>query len=120
MKTFSFEKLNVWQKSRSLAVLIYNTTKDFPQEEKYGIVSQIRRSSISISANIAEGSGRHTSKDKARFTEIAYGSSLELLNLLVLSKDLSFLSENVYLDLRNNIEEITAMLNGLRKSQLND
>lgn len=96
MKIFSFEKLNVWQKSRKLAVIIYKATKFFPNEERFGLTSQMRRCAVSISSNIAEGTGRHTAKDKARFTEIAYGSVLELLNQSILSNDLEFLSEEEY------------------------
>lgn len=120
MKTFSFEKLNVWQKSRILAVDVYRTTKIFPADERFGITSQMRRCAISISSNIAEGSGRHSSKDKARFTTIAYGSSLELLNQMILSHDLEFLPDENYTTLREKLTEITAMLNALHKSQLKD
>lgn len=118
MRMFSFEKLNVWQKSRELAVSIYKITKTFPSEEKFGITSQMRRCAISISSNIAEGTGRHSKKDKARFTEIAYGSCLELLNQAVLSKDLEFLLEEDYVAIRKNMTEILAMLDGLYKSQI--
>jgi four helix bundle protein len=79
----------------------------------------MRKSSISISSNIAEGTGRHGKKDKARFTEIAYGSSLELLNQVIISHELSFLHKNQHEAIRNSIEEITKMLDGLHKSQLN-
>ncbi len=119
MKNYSFEKLIVWQKSRKLAVIIYKTTKEFPKEELFGIVSQIRRCCISISSNIAEGSGRQSSKEKARFTEISYSSSLELLNQLIISLDLEYISEENYLKIRTEIEEITFMLDSLHKSQLN-
>ena len=119
MKTFSFEKLKVWQKSKELSKIIYQTTTSFPEEEKFGIISQMRRCSVSISSNIAEGTGRHGKKDKARFTEIAYGSSLELLNQVIISYELGFIQENHHKDIRINIEEITKMLDGLYKSQLN-
>ena len=119
MKLFSFEKLNVWQKSRELSIKIYKTTKLFPIEEKFGLISQMRRCSVSISSNIAEGTGRHSSKDKARFTEIAFSSALELLNQCILSNDLEFLSDKIYLEIRTEISEITAMLDGLYKSQIN-
>lgn len=117
MRIFSFEKLIVWQKARALSVKIYNTTKQFPSEEKFGLISQMRRCSISISSNIAEGTGRHSFKDKARFTEIAYSSSLELLNQLILSSDLEFIAKEKYLDIRKDIKEVNAMLDGLYKSQ---
>lgn len=118
MKTFSFEKLKVWQKSRKLAVQVYKLTKLFSEDERFGLVSQMRRSAVSISSNIEEGSGRHSSKDKARFTEIAFGSALELLNQCILSYDLEFIEKENYFIIRNEISEITAMLDGLRKSQL--
>ena len=119
MRVFSFEKLNVWQKARQLSVVVYNCTKVFPSEEKFGLISQMRRYSISISSNIAEGTGRHSPKDKARFTEIAYGSALELLNQMILSNDLGFLNNVDYNNIRNQVTEITAMLDGLYKSQIN-
>ena len=118
MKQFSFEKLIVWQKSRTLSVSIYKTTKLFPDEERFGLTSQMRRCAISMASNIAEGSGRYTNKDKARFTEIAFGSALELLNQLILSNDLEYISNENYTQIRENITEITAMLDGLHKSQL--
>lgn len=118
MKIFSFENLKVWQKSRVLSTYIYRVTQKFPDEERYGLISQMRRCAISISSNIAEGSGRHSEKDKARFTEIAFSSALELLNQCILSNDLSILSDKHYKKLRQDISEITAMLNALYKSQL--
>ena len=71
MREFSFEKLIVWQKAHSFSIAIYRITQDFPLEERYSLTSQIRRSAISISSNIAEGSSRNSKKDKARFIEIA-------------------------------------------------
>ena len=119
MKLFSFEKLKVWQKSRELSVLIYNRTKTYPDNERFGLISQMRRCSVSISSNIAEGTGRHSSKDKARFTEIAFGSAMELLNQIILSNDLGLLSDDIYKTIRMELTEITAMLDGLYKSQIN-
>ncbi|EDP97133.1 four helix bundle protein [Kordia algicida OT-1] len=119
MKQFSFEKLIVWQKSKKLAVNIYKVTKKFPNEERFGLMSQMRRSSISISSNIAEGSGRNSGKDKARFTEIAFASLMELVNQLIIAYDLEFITKSQYEETRIDIEEIGRMLNALRKSQLN-
>jgi len=119
MRTFSFEKLIVWQKSRTLAVFIYKITKNFPTDERFGLISQMRRCSVSIASNIAEGTGRHSNADKARFTEIAYSSALELLNQTIISNDLDYLSNENHLTVRASVSEITAMLDGLRKSQLN-
>ena len=119
MRTFSFEKLKVWQKARQLTISIYRITKKFPDEEKFGLISQMRRCSISISSNIAEGTSRHSNKDKARFTEIAYGSALELLNQSILSLDLEFMAMKDYENIRAELTEVLAMLDGLYKSQLN-
>ena len=118
MKTYSFEKLNVWQNSRKLALLIYRLTKKFSKDELFGMTSQMRRCSISIASYIAEGSGRHSPKDKARFTEISYSSALELLNQVIISKDLEYISDDDYEILRYEIDQITSMLDGLYKSQL--
>lgn len=90
MELFSFERLIVWQKTRQLSKVIYESTQLFPEDERFGLTSQMRRCAISISSNIAEGTGRHSNKDKARFTEIAYGSALELLNQAKLSHDWNF------------------------------
>jgi four helix bundle protein len=119
MKTFSFEKLIVWQKSKQLSVIIYKLTKNFPKEELFGMTSQMRRCSVSIASNIAEGSGRHSAKDKARFTEISYGSALELLNQTIISLELEYLTEENYKIIRKEIEEVTYMLDALYKAQLN-
>lgn len=120
MKIFSFEKLIAWQKSRELALVIYKTTKDFPKEEQFGITSQMRRCAISIASNLAEGSGRNSMKDKARFSEISFGSSLELLNQVILCSDFEYLTENKYLEIREKISEVTLLIDGLRKSQLSN
>ena len=90
----------------------------FPNEERFDLTSQINRSSASISANIAEGSGRQSPKEKARYTEMAYSSALELLNQLIYSLDLEYVSHENYLFIRNDIEEVTLMLDALYKSQL--
>ncbi|MGE0089306.1 MAG: four helix bundle protein [Bacteroidales bacterium] len=110
----NFKELIVWQKARKLVKNIYIILKDFPDHEKFGIISQIRRASISIPANIAEGAGRNTDNDFGRFLDIANGSSFELETLLILSVDLDYLSESSYLIILNEIEEIQKMIYGLR------
>jgi len=119
MKEYSFEKLNVWKDSITLVKDIYQITDTFPDNEKFGLTNQLRRASVSISSNLAEGTSRKTNKDKAHFTTIAFSSSMEVLNQLIISKELNFISENNYSALRVKIEKITNMLNALRKSQLN-
>lgn len=119
MYQFSFEKLEVWKEASELVKDLYKVTSKFPEEEKFGLVSQIRRSSISIASNLAEGTSRITNRDKAHFTKLAYSSSMELMNQLILSKELGFLSQDKYIDLRSSISKISNMLNALRKAQLN-
>jgi four helix bundle protein len=114
---YSFEKLRVWQAARKLAKVIYITTSKFPQREVYGLASQCNRAAISIAANLAEGSSRQSRKDQAHFSEIAYGSLMELACLLILASDVGILLENVEKDLRVSIEEISAQLNALHRSQ---
>jgi len=118
LKTYSFENLLVWQKSRVLAKEIYKLTATFPKEELFGITSQMRRCSISIPSNLAEGSSRRTNKDKARFTEIAFGSGLELLNQLIIALDLNYIEESKYLETRIKLQEVTFLLDALQKAQL--
>ena len=118
MKTFSFEKLIAWQKARELASEIYKITKLFPKDEVFGLTSQMRRCAVSIASNLAEGSGRNSMKDKARFTEITFGSALELLNQLILSFDFKYFEEQKYIEIREKITEVTVLINGLYKSQL--
>lgn len=117
MKKYTFEKLDVWQKSRILVKRIYEITKSFPDEEKFGLTSQIRRASISISSNLAEGSSRQSFKDQAKFSIISYGSLMEVLNQLILANDLDFISLDKLQETRPLIEEISNKLDKLTKSQ---
>jgi four helix bundle protein len=111
--TYSFEKMAVWQAARQAIKQIYLKTKNYPKEELFGITSQIRRAGISINCNLAEGSGRTTPKGQSYFYEIAYGSALEVINLLILSNDLEFLSDEDYESLRTEMEKITWQINKL-------
>jgi len=118
MYTYSFEKLDVWKLSRKLVKEVYTITSEFPDEEKFGLVNQTRRAAISIASNLAEGTSRNTSKDKANFSQIAYSSLMELLNQLIISVDLGYLIETKLMTLREQIDEIANKINALRKSQL--
>ena len=118
MFTYSFEKLDVWQKARMLNIEIYQLTKSFPKEETYGLVQQIRRASVSITSNLAEGTSRDSFKEKARFSNIAFSSLMEVLSQLLLAQDLKYIDKNQYQTLRPLIEEIGNKLNGLKKYQL--
>lgn len=119
MYTYSFEKLDVWQKSKSFSVLIYKVTREFPQEDKFGITNQLRRASVSIASNIAEGISRVSYKEQARFSEIAFGSLMEVLNQIIISKELGYLEIDVYEKIRIDIDEISNKLNALKKTQVN-
>lgn len=116
MYTYYFEKLEVWQLSRKFAVEVYKLTSQFPDSEKYGLVSQIRRASISISSNIAEGISRESNKDKSRFLVISYASTIEVLNQLIISNDLGFITTDDLNMLRLRIEEITNKINAFKKA----
>ena len=105
-----FRQLKVWEKAHQLALSIYKATKLFPKEELYGLTSQIRRASMSIPTNIAEGCGRKTDADFARFLQIAMGSASETEYQLLLSHDLEFLSKEDYEKLNNDVTEIKRML----------
>lgn len=117
-KTYSFETLDVWKEARVLFKKIYTITGRYPPEEKYGLVSQMRRAVLSISTNTSEGSSRESLKDQARFSEIAYGSLLELLNETIFSYDLNYISESELIDIRTDVDSISSKLTGLRKSQI--
>jgi four helix bundle protein len=117
MKIYSFEKLECWQQARRLAVWTYQSTKDFPVDERFGLISQMRRASISIASNIAEGSARRTSKDQAHFSTVAYSSTIELLNDLIISSDLGYLTTNLYLTGREMVEKQTLLISTLRNAQ---
>ncbi|MFT6688187.1 MAG: four helix bundle protein [Saprospiraceae bacterium] len=93
---FSFEKLNVWIDSKELIKMIYKLTYKFPDEEKFGLTCQLRRASVSVASNLAEGTSRKTNKDKAHFTTIAFSSLMEVLSQVIIAKELNFVEENDY------------------------
>ncbi|AJR04089.1 four helix bundle protein [Siansivirga zeaxanthinifaciens] len=117
--TFSFEKLNVWIDSKELVKSIYLITKEFPSEEKFGLTNQLRRASISISSNLAEGTSRISNKDQAHFSTMAFSSLMEVLNQIIISYELKLIDETNYKNIRTEIEKIANKLNALRKAQLN-
>jgi four helix bundle protein len=105
----NFKELKVWQISRKLVKEVYEITSTFPATERYGLTSQIRRCTVSIPTNIAEGSGRNTDKDFAHFLNISLGSAYELETLLILSFDVAFISPEQLEDLSVRISEIQKM-----------
>jgi four helix bundle protein len=115
---FPFEKLDVWQESKAFVIKIYHICEHFPGMEKFGLSSQIKRAGVSIAANIAEGTSRSSFKDQTHFTEIAYGSVMESACLSIIGKELGFIDQKEYKELRDSMEGIANKLNGLRKYQL--
>lgn len=115
---YAFEKLKIWDEIRKLIKSIYLITKSFPDDEKYSLVSQIRRAVISVSSNLVEGTGRTSSKDQAHFYQLSYSSLMEVLSQLIVSQELNYIKEENYREIRNQIENVSYMLNQLRKSTL--
>jgi four helix bundle protein len=113
---FGFEKLEVWQKAIELSDAIYAFTRQFPTEERDGLTSQLRRSSVSVASNIAEGSGRESNPDFARFVKIAYGSLMELVTQIKIANRQGFFTKDIYDDAYMKSEAISRMLSGLRSS----
>lgn len=111
---FSFEKLIVWQKARNLVKKIYSLP--LPDQEVYGLNMQMKRASVSISSNIAEGASRNTFKEKSRFINLAYGSLMELYSQILVCLDLGYIDQSNHDELKSLIVEIHNMLNGLLKS----
>jgi four helix bundle protein len=116
VKINSYRNLIVWQKSVALVTDIYTLTKSFPQEEKFGIVSQLNRASVSIPSNIAEGWGRESSKNYLQFLRISRGSLMETETLLEISKNLNYINDSEFKVISDNIEEVSKILQGLIKS----
>src|SRR5580658_1158277 len=109
----NFRDLKVWGKAHAAVLLVYRETEGFPSSEKFGLTSQMRRAAASIPANIAEGYGRASDPDFARFLQIAFGSASELEYLTLLARDLSFLSGAVHDDIIANVQEVKRMLSAL-------
>ncbi len=116
MYIYSFERLEVWKDAKELCVYIYQLTSQFPPEEKFGLVSQMRRASVSIASNITEGGSRTSKNDQAHFYTIAYSSAIELLNQLIICQSLFFISEEKLKQARLMIEPITGGVSNLKKA----
>ena len=105
-----FRDIKVWSKSHRLALEVYEASRKFPGEERYGLTSQMRRSAASIPTNIAEGCGRGSEADFARFLQIAAGSASELEDQLLLARDLKLLNQHAYEPLNRDVTEVKRML----------
>jgi four helix bundle protein len=115
-KIKKFTDLRVWIKAHKLALSIYKTTKKFPKEEIFGLISQMRRCSISITSNIAEGFSRQSYKEKTYFYSISLGSVTELQSQLIISRDVDYLNKEKFNELFEDSINTHKMLNGLIKN----
>lgn len=111
-----FRQLMVWKKAHQLALAVYKASAVFPNDERYGLTSQLRRASVSIPTNIAEGCGRFTDPDFARFLQIAMGSASETEYQILLARDLDFIPAPEYDKLRKDVEEVKRMLASLLRT----
>jgi len=110
-----FTDLDVWKEGHRLVLMLYKITDKFPRSERYSLIDQIRSSSVSVTSNIAEGFGRQTYKEKIQFYYLAQGSLVELKNHLIISKDVGYIDENVYLTLKNQADVCHKLLQGIIK-----
>ncbi len=111
-----FKELEVWKRSVKLAKAIYHLTQGFPSSERFGLISQLNRCSVSIPSNIAEGAGRNTNGEFNQFLGISTGSLYELETQLIISNEIGFVSKDDLESISIEIEEINKMIIGLKKS----
>ena len=107
----NYKKLQIWQRSHKVTLSIYKLSADFPKSEIYGLTSQIRRAAYSVPMNIAEGCGRNSDAELARFLEFSSGSAFELSYQLILAKDLAYISDDNFQALTSEVTEIMKMIN---------
>ncbi len=115
-KIQSFTDLRTWQKGHAFVLDIYRVTKQFPRDEIFGLISQLRRAAVSFTSNIAEGFRRKSPKEKVQFYAIAFGSLTEIQNQLLVAKDVGYLPESEFKVLATETVELSKMLSGLMKS----
>jgi len=113
MTVRNYKDLRVWDEAHRLTLSVYKVTQTFPKEERFGLTSQLRRSSASIAANLAEGCGRRSDGEMARYVQIAMGSGAELSYHLLLARDLGLLNSEEYSDLNSAVERVMKMLSAL-------
>jgi four helix bundle protein len=113
-----FRNLDVWKKAHglTLSLSVYRITKDFPDDERFGLTSQLRRSAASVGANLAEGCGRGSDADFSRHVQIAMGSASEVEYQLLLARDLDYLNADVHLELQEEVSRVKRMLASLLKT----
>lgn len=117
---FNFEKLDAWQKAIALADTVYDATRSFPAEERFGLTNQMRRAAVSVSSNLAEGCSRSSKQEFARFVEIATGSAFEVASQSVIAHRQGYLTDAHFSVLQTQTLEITRMLSGLRQALLRE
>ncbi len=110
-----YENLDAWKEATNLAVRVYQITKSFPKDEIFGITSQLRRASISISSNIAEGAGRKSKKDFKQFVHMASGSLNEVESLLYICSQLNLVTSDSYKELKDRVDRLGRLIGGLLK-----
>lgn len=115
----NFRDLKVWQKAIEWSTKIYSLTQNFPAEEKFEIISQIKRAAVSIASNIAEGAGRNSEKELCYFLQVSLGSSSEMETQFVISSNLNFLNKEAFNDTIISMTEIQRMISGLQRSMEN-
>lgn len=115
-KTKTFKELIVWQKAHLLVLSVYKITRNFPKDETYALTNQMRRASVSIAANIAEGYKKKTLANKLHFLNISEGSLEEVKYYITLSKDLEYINENKEAELENLSNEVGRLINGYSKA----
>ena len=114
-KIKNFTDLNAYKEAHKLVLIIYKFTAKFPKEERYGLINQMRRATVSITSNIAEGFSRDTIKDKCQFYTLAQGSLTELQSQLLISRDLSYLTREDFNQIANQTVIVNKLINGLKR-----
>lgn len=115
---FNFEKLEVWKMSKDLCKSIFEYTKDFPSEEKYILINQMRRAALSVPSNLAEGASRMTAKDKKHFYTMAYSSLMELVNHAIISSEFNYINDHQLNTIKTESLIIAKMISKLRKNTI--
>lgn len=115
MAKHNFKEIKAWKKAKNIVSLVYKLTKIFPVDEKYALTSQVKRAVVSISSNIAEGSGRNTNNDFAHFLDIALGSAFELESELLIAIDLDFITSNDCENIFEQLDEVQKLIVGFQK-----
>lgn len=118
--TYTFEKIVAWQKAHAFVLSVYQITRMFPEDEKFGLTSQFRRAAVSIEANIAEGYKKLSKADKLRFMNISQGSIEECRDYIILSRDLGYIDDVIFSNLYGKIEEASRLLHRYCKGIINN